>query len=106
MMVPARVARMYAELFSGLRQDPRSVLSRTFGEKYDEMVLVKDIDFASVCEHHLLPFIGKAHVAYLPNGRIVGLRWVDLRFPRYGVLVNWRRAAFQTAPAIACDVTE
>jgi GTP cyclohydrolase I len=70
---PARVARMYSELFVGLRQDPRSVLSRTFAEKYDEMVLVKDIDFASICEHHLLPFIGKAHVAYLPNGRLVGL---------------------------------
>jgi GTP cyclohydrolase I len=70
---PARVARMYAELLSGLRQDPRTVLSRTFAEKYDEMVLVKDIDFASICEHHLLPFMGKAHVAYLPNGRIVGL---------------------------------
>ncbi len=70
---PARVARMYAELFSGLHQDPREVLSRTFPEKYDEMVLVKDIEFASMCEHHLLPFMGKAHIAYLPNGRLVGL---------------------------------
>jgi GTP cyclohydrolase I len=70
---PARVARMYAEMFSGLHQDPRTILSRTFSEKYDEMVLVKDIEFASICEHHLLPFMGKAHIAYLPNGRIVGL---------------------------------
>src|SRR5882724_527463 len=70
---PARVARMYAELFSGLHEDPREVLARTFTQKYDEMVLVKDIDFASVCEHHLLPFMGKAHIAYLPNGKIVGL---------------------------------
>src|SRR3954452_14319393 len=70
---PARVARMYAELFSGLHADPSSHLHRTFPEKYDEMVLVKDIGFESVCEHHLLPFIGKAHVAYLPKGKIVGL---------------------------------
>jgi GTP cyclohydrolase I len=70
---PARVARMYEELFSGLRKDPAAVLGKTFAEKYDEMVLVKNIDFESMCEHHLLPFFGKAHIAYLPNGRIVGL---------------------------------
>jgi GTP cyclohydrolase I len=70
---PARVARTYAELFAGLRQDPRAYLRRVFTVKYDEMVLVKDIDFASMCEHHLLPFMGKAHVAYLPNGKVVGL---------------------------------
>src|SRR5215813_11591568 len=70
---PARVARMYAELFAGLRQDPRQHLRRAFAVKYDEMVLVKDIAFESMCEHHLLPFLGKAHVAYLPNGKIVGL---------------------------------
>jgi len=70
---PARVARMYAELFSGLHQDPRDLLRKTFTQKYDEMVLVKDISFSSVCEHHLLPFMGKAHIAYLPNGKIVGL---------------------------------
>ena len=70
---PERVARMYAELFSGLHADPRELLRKTFTEKYNEMVTVKDIEFASVCEHHLLPFIGKAHIAYLPGGRIVGL---------------------------------
>jgi GTP cyclohydrolase IA len=70
---PARVARMYAEVFSGLQQDPRDLLRKKFTQKYDEMVLVKDIRFASCCEHHLLPFFGKAHVAYLPNGTIVGL---------------------------------
>jgi GTP cyclohydrolase I len=70
---PERVARMYAELFSGLRKDPREPLQKTFTQKYDEMVLVKDIGFASVCEHHLLPFHGKAHIAYLPMGKIVGL---------------------------------
>src|SRR5438552_614838 len=70
---PDRVARMYAELFVGLRQNPRELLSKTFTQKYDEMVNVKDIRFESMCEHHLLPFFGKAHVAYLPNGKIVGL---------------------------------
>jgi len=70
---PERVARMYVEMFSGLRSDPRAPLRKTFTEKYDEMVLVKDIGFESMCEHHLLPFLGKAHVAYLPNGKIVGL---------------------------------
>lgn len=70
---PDRVARMYAEVFSGLHQDPRSYLGKLFTQKYDEMVLVKDIRFESFCEHHLLPFIGSAHVAYIPNGRVVGL---------------------------------
>jgi GTP cyclohydrolase I len=70
---PERVARMYAEIFSGLHADPRLLLRKTFTQKYDEMVLVKDIRFESVCEHHLLPFLGKAHIAYLPKGKIVGL---------------------------------
>jgi GTP cyclohydrolase I len=70
---PARVARMYAEMFAGLRTDPRIYLRRTFTQKYDEMVLVKDISFESMCEHHLLPFLGKAHVAYIPDGKVVGL---------------------------------
>jgi len=70
---PERVARMYAELFSGLRKDPRELLQKKFTQKYDEMVLEKDIAFESVCEHHLLPFFGRAHIAYLPNGKIVGL---------------------------------
>jgi GTP cyclohydrolase I len=70
---PARVARMYAELFSGLHADPRQLLAKTFTQKYDEMVLERDIEFAAICEHHLLPFLGKAHIAYLPAGKIVGL---------------------------------
>jgi GTP cyclohydrolase I len=64
---------MYAELFSGLRQDPREHLRAAFTEKYDEIVLVRDIAFNSVCEHHLLPFMGRAHVGYLPDGRVLGL---------------------------------
>jgi GTP cyclohydrolase I len=70
---PERVARMYAEMFSGLNLDPRLLLKKSFTQKYDEMVLVRDIDFESMCEHHLLPFYGQAHVAYLPKGKIVGL---------------------------------
>ena len=70
---PARVARMYAELFAGLRLDPARHLKRVFSETYDELVLVRDISFNSMCEHHLLPFLGKAHLGYLPKGKIVGL---------------------------------
>ena len=69
---PARVARMYAELFSGLHDDPRLHLRKFFTEKYDEMVLVRDISFNSMCEHHLLPFTGVAHIGYIPNGKVVG----------------------------------
>jgi GTP cyclohydrolase I len=70
---PARVARMYAELFMGLKLDPGRHLKKVFVEEFDELVLIRDISFNSMCEHHLLPFIGKAHVGYLPRGRVVGL---------------------------------
>jgi GTP cyclohydrolase I len=70
---PNRVARAYAELVSGLKDDPRRHLRTVFTERYDEIVLLRNIEFHSVCEHHLLPFTGKAHVAYLPDGKVVGL---------------------------------
>ncbi len=70
---PGRVARMYAELLGGTFEDPRVHLKSVFTEKYDEIVLLRDIPFYSVCEHHMLPFIGKAHVAYLPTGRVLGV---------------------------------
>ncbi len=70
---PARVARMYAELFSGLHEDPRLLLHKFFVEQYDEVVLVRDISFNSMCEHHMLPFMGQAHIGYIPNGRVIGL---------------------------------
>jgi GTP cyclohydrolase I len=70
---PMRVARMYAEVFSGLHENPRQHLRTFFTERYDELVVLRDIPFHSMCEHHLLPFAGKASIAYLPDGRIVGI---------------------------------
>ena len=71
---PDRVRRMYAELTEGYATDPETVLNNaTFEVDYDEMVVVRDIEFYSLCEHHLLPFFGRAHVGYLPRGRIIGL---------------------------------
>lgn len=70
---PGRVARMYVELFSGLHSNPARHLQTLFAEQYDELVLVRDIAFNSMCEHHLLPFMGVAHVGYLPNGKVAGL---------------------------------
>jgi len=80
---PERVARMYCELLAGYREDPLALINDAlFDETYDEMVLVRDIEFYSLCEHHLLPFIGRVHVAYLPKGRVLGLskipRLVDM----------------------------
>ena len=70
---PRRVAKMYRELFAGMHVDPAEHLGRTFAESYDEIVVLRNINFSSLCEHHLLPFIGKAHIAYLPSDRVVGL---------------------------------
>src|SRR5215213_3174826 len=71
---PDRVSRMYAELLSGYNADPQKIINGAlFNINYDEMVLVKDIEFYSLCEHHMLPFFGRAHVAYLPAGKVIGL---------------------------------
>lgn len=80
---PERVARMYDELLAGYRVDPFKLINEAlFDVDYEDMVIVRDIDFYSLCEHHLLPFIGRVHVAYLPNGKVIGLskipRVVDL----------------------------
>jgi GTP cyclohydrolase I len=71
---PSRVARMFPELLSGYRDDPQKLVNGAlFTVDYDDMVIVRDIEFYSLCEHHLLPFIGRAHVAYIPRGRVIGL---------------------------------
>lgn len=70
---PKRVAAMYEELLSGMNDDPQEHLASIFNENYDEIVLLRDIPFYSICEHHLMPFIGRAHVAYLPSGKVLGI---------------------------------
>jgi GTP cyclohydrolase I len=70
---PTRVAKMYAELLAGMHDDPKEHIQSVFTEDYDEIVLLRDIPFYSICEHHLMPFIGSAHVAYLPSGVILGV---------------------------------
>jgi len=70
---PDRVARMYAELLGGMHENPGKHLRSVFTENYEEIVLLRDIPFYSICEHHLMPFIGSAHVAYLPSGRVLGV---------------------------------
>lgn len=70
---PMRVAQMYAEVFAGLHEDPAQYLQTFFTEQYDELVVVRDIPFYSFCEHHLMPFEGRVHIAYLPSGRVVGI---------------------------------
>lgn len=70
---PRRIAEMYAELFAGIHQEPREVLSKSFEESHKEMVVLKDVPFYSLCEHHFLPFHGRAHLGYVPEGRVVGV---------------------------------
>ncbi len=70
---PKRVARMYAELLGGMKRDPKENLKSVFTENYDEIVLLRDVPFYSICEHHLMPFIGTANIAYLPSGKLLGV---------------------------------
>ncbi len=82
---PERVRRMYDELTAGYHVDPDALINgATFAVDYDEMVVVRDIEFFSLCEHHLLPFIGKAHVGYLPRGRVIGLSKIPRVVEMYG----------------------
>jgi GTP cyclohydrolase IA len=100
---PARVARMYAEQLAGMRQQPEDVLTRIFDSEHDEIVLVRDIEMYSMCEHHLLPFFGRAHIGYIPNekGEITGLsklaRLVDVYAKRPQVQ---ERMTYQIADAL------
>ena len=70
---PKRVANMYAELLAGMHHDPKEHVTSVFHERYDEIVLLRDVPFYSVCEHHMMPFIGKIHIAYLPDGKVLGV---------------------------------
>jgi len=98
---PERVAKSYKTLFSGYNIDPASIITVFDDEKYDEMIVVKDIEFYSFCEHHMLPFFGKAHIGYIPNGKIVGLskipRIVDIFSRR---LQNQERITQQVATCL------
>jgi GTP cyclohydrolase I len=98
---PRRVDKAFETLFEGYGKNPEDVLTVFDGENYDEMILVKDIEFYSHCEHHMLPFFGKAHVAYIPNGKIIGLsklpRLVDIYARR---LQNQERMTMQVANAL------
>lgn len=98
---PKRVAKMYREVFSGVGVNPETALTTTFEENYDGLVVVKDITYYTFCEHHLIPFFGKAHIGYIPNGRVVGLS----KFARLVELVSKRpqvqeRMTMQIADAI------
>lgn len=83
---PKRVAKMYREVFAGVGVDPETALTTTFEEAYEGIVVVKDINYYTFCEHHLIPFFGKAHIGYMPNGRVVGLS----KFARLIELVSQR----------------
>ncbi|TKC15346.1 GTP cyclohydrolase I FolE [Robertmurraya kyonggiensis] len=98
---PKRVAKMYGEVFAGVGVDPETALTTTFAEDYDGMVVVKDINYYTFCEHHLIPFFGKAHIGYIPKGRVIGLS----KFARLVELVSQRpqvqeRMTTQMADAI------
>lgn len=98
---PRRVARAYEKMFSGYAQDPKQILTTFENEGYDEMIVVKDIELYSVCEHHLIPFFGKAHIGYIPNEKIIGLskipRLVEIFSRR---LQNQERLTVQIAKAL------
>jgi len=100
---PERVAKAYEFLMQGYNQDIEQVFNKAiFEEKYDEMVIVKDIDFYSMCEHHLLPFFGKVHVAYIPNGKIVGLS----KIPRVVDVYAHRMQIQERMTQEICDTIE
>ena len=104
---PERIAHMYAELLSGYKVDPAKVVNGAlFDVKYDEMVIVRDIEFYSLCEHHMLPFMGRVHVAYIPDGKVIGLskipRVVDLYARRLQVQERMTRQIAEVVRRALC----
>lgn len=98
---PDRIARMYGEIFAGMDSDGREPLSKVFTVEHNELILEKDITFYSMCEHHMLPFFGKAHVAYIPDGKVVGLSKLARTVETYaGRLQLQERLTSQIADAI------
>lgn len=97
---PKRVARMYSELFSGYRVDAEAMINDAlFNISYDEMVLVRDIEFYSMCEHHILPFMGRVHVAYIPDGKVIGLS----KIPR---IVDMYARRLQVQERMTCQIAD
>jgi len=102
---PARVARMYAELLGGMREDPKVHLKSVFGEQYDEIVLLRDIPFYSMCEHHMLPFIGSANVAYVPVDKVLGVSKIARIVDCFaGRLQTQERLAYEIADFIMTNL--
>lgn len=99
---PQKVAEAYAEFFKGVGADESSVLSDTFAAEHNEVVILKDIDFVSMCEHHLLPFTGRAHIAYLPSDRVIGLG----RLPKLVEIVAARPQLQENLTAQIADALE
>jgi GTP cyclohydrolase I len=94
---PKRVARAYEKMFSGYNKNPQEILTAFEEKDYDEMIIVKDIEFYSTCEHHLLPFFGKAHIGYIPDGKILGLS----KMPR---LVEIFSRRLQNQERLTCEI--
>ena len=96
---PERVGRMYAELLAGMREDPKVHLRSVFTENYDEIVLLRNIPFYSICEHHLMPFIGSAHVAYVPTGMVLGVS-------KLARIVDCFARRLQTQERLTCQIAD
>ena len=99
---PSKVAEAYAEFFKGIDQDPLAILSETFPAEHNEVVILKDIEFVSICEHHLLPFTGVAHIAYLPSDRVIGLG----RLPKLVEIIGARPQLQENLTAQIADALE
>lgn len=104
---PQRVARMYAELLNGYRTDPEAMINGAiFDIQYDEMVIVRDIEFFSLCEHHMLPFMGRVHVAYLPDGKVIGLSKIPRIVDMYAHRLQVQERMTRQIADFLCDLLQ